>query len=64
MPLYMKANITLHKRILIFVKRKISIVLVAFMLGMSNVILEETRMINDSRAEIELQEVQDNDVLK
>lgn len=31
--------------------------LIAFMLGMSNVILEETRMVNDTRAQIEQQEV-------
>lgn len=31
------------------------------MLGMSNVILEETRMINDTRPKIEIQEIQDED---
>ncbi|MEO9511994.1 MAG: hypothetical protein ABJN84_16700 [Flavobacteriaceae bacterium] len=38
-----------------------SILLVAFMLGISNVIQEEDRMINDSRHKIEQQEVQDVD---
>ena len=35
--------------------------LIAFMLGMSNVILEETRMVNDTRVQIEQQEVQPDD---
>lgn len=49
------------KSIYRFIRRKTSIVLVAFMLGMSNVILEEDRMINDSRAKIEVQEIQPDD---
>lgn len=36
--------------------RKITVLLVAFMLGMSNVILEEDRMVNDTRAVLEQQE--------
>ncbi|WP_411031115.1 hypothetical protein [Spongiimicrobium sp. 3-5] len=32
-------------------------VLIAFMLGVSNIILEETRMVNDTREHIEQQEV-------
>ncbi|MGW9687250.1 hypothetical protein [Flagellimonas sp. 2504JD1-5] len=43
------------------VRRLTSILLAAFMLGISNVILEEDRMINDSRPNIEYQEVQDKD---
>ena len=39
------------------VKKKVSILFMAFMLGMSNVILEETRMVNDSRVKTEQQEV-------
>lgn len=31
--------------------------LIAFMLGMSNVIMEETRMVNDTREHIEQQEI-------
>jgi len=31
--------------------------MIAFMLGMSNVILEETRMVNDTRIKTEQQEV-------
>jgi len=55
--LAMKSRLSIFKQILFFIKKIVSIILVAFMLGMSNVILEETRMINDTRAEIELQEV-------
>ncbi|MGX1929857.1 hypothetical protein [Flagellimonas sp. 2504JD4-2] len=43
------------------VQRIVSILLAAFMLGISNVILEEDRMINDTRAKIEHQEIQDDD---
>ncbi|WP_121062884.1 hypothetical protein [Maribacter vaceletii] len=60
----MKYVLSIYKQIVFFIKRRVSIFLVAFMLGMSNVILEETRMINDTRAEIELQEVQDKDFKK
>ncbi len=40
-----------------FLKRKASVLMIAFMLGMSNVILEETRMVNDTRAQTEYQEL-------
>lgn len=60
----MQFRLRVYKEILFFIKRRVSIILVAFMLGMSNVILEETRMINDTRKEIELQEVQDKDTIK
>ncbi|MEX0313631.1 MAG: hypothetical protein AB3N18_05600 [Allomuricauda sp.] len=43
------------------VQRIVSIFLAAFMLGISNVILEEDRMINDTRAKVEHQEVQGED---
>lgn len=43
---------------MVFIRRKISMVLIAFMLGMSNVILEESRMVNDTREHIEQQEIQ------
>ncbi len=44
--------------------RKMAVVLVAFMLGMSNVILEEDRMVNDTRAVLEQQEeTPDDDLL-
>lgn len=49
------------KSIYRFLKLKTSLVLMAFMLGMSNVILEEDRMVNDPRPKIEVQEVQPND---
>lgn len=39
------------------VKKKVSILVMAFMLGMSNVILEETLMVNDTRVKTEQQEV-------
>nr|WP_299175595.1 hypothetical protein [uncultured Allomuricauda sp.] len=48
---------TLPKRL----RRLTSILLAAFMLGISNVVLEEDRMINDSRPKIERQEIQDDD---
>lgn len=41
-----------------FIKRKASIFMIAFMLGISNVILEETRMVDDSRSQIEQHEIQ------
>ncbi len=36
-----------------FFQRKVSLLLIAFMLGLSNVILEETRMVNDTRVQTE-----------
>lgn len=44
-----------------FFIRKISLVLTAFMLGMSNVVLEEDRSVNDTRAKIEYQELETED---
>ncbi|PWL37992.1 hypothetical protein DKG77_06785 [Flagellimonas aquimarina] len=49
------------KRVYSKLQRFASIVLVSFMLGISNVILEEDRMINDSYNKVELQEIQDED---
>jgi hypothetical protein len=46
-----------RKIIFKFLKRKASVLMIAFMLGMSNVILEETRMVNDTRIKTEQQEV-------
>ncbi|QCX01096.1 hypothetical protein FGM00_13585 [Aggregatimonas sangjinii] len=45
------------------VKRRISMLLIAFMLGLSNVILEESRMVNDTREHIEQQEITPEDKL-
>nr|WP_299070621.1 hypothetical protein [uncultured Allomuricauda sp.] len=42
-------------------RRFASILMAAFMLGISNVILEEDRMIHDTRPKIEHQEIQDED---
>nr|WP_299385699.1 hypothetical protein [Allomuricauda sp.] len=42
-------------------RRLASIFLSAYMLGISNVVLEEDRMINDTRAKIEQQEIQSED---
>ncbi|MGB5819256.1 MAG: hypothetical protein WBG90_07195 [Saonia sp.] len=39
-------------------RRKASMFLIAFMLGTSNVILEETRMVHDTREHIEQQEIE------
>jgi hypothetical protein len=44
-----------------FLRRKLSMVLTAFMLGMSNIILQEERTIHDTRAKIEHQEIQSED---
>lgn len=49
--------IVCRKTVFKFIKRKASVLLIAFMLGMSNVILEETRMVNDTRAQTEHQEL-------
>lgn len=46
------------KSFMVFIRRKTSMVLIAFMLGMSNVILEEIRMVDDTREHIEQQEIQ------
>lgn len=54
-------HLLILKSIYRFLRRKTSLVLVAFMLGMSNVILEEDRMVNDTRAKIEQQEIQPED---
>lgn len=54
-------HILILKSVYRFLRRKTSLVLVAFMLGMSNVILEEDRMVNDTRAKIEQQEIQPED---
>ncbi|WP_273565920.1 hypothetical protein [Maribacter halichondriae] len=45
------------KDILVFLRRRVSLMLIAFMLGMSNVILEESRSVNDTREHIEQPEV-------
>ncbi len=42
-------------------KRKASVLFIVLMLGMSNVIFEETRMVNDTRAQTEQQEVFSDD---
>ncbi|WP_420400709.1 hypothetical protein [Flagellimonas sp.] len=51
----------LSKRVLKRLRRIASILLSAYMLGVSNVVLEEDRLINDTRAKVEQQEIQDND---
>ncbi len=38
-----------------FLKRRASVLMIAFMLGISNAILEETRMVNDTSFKIEHQ---------
>lgn len=42
-------------------RKKLSLFMIACMLGISNVILEEDRMVNDTRAKIEQQEIQSED---
>ncbi|WP_421812887.1 hypothetical protein [Flagellimonas sp.] len=53
------------KRLLYFcffrLKRLISVAFLAFMLGISNVFLQEGRMINDSRKNLEQHEVENED---
>ncbi|WP_422348895.1 hypothetical protein [Flagellimonas sp.] len=51
----------LSKRVLKRLRRIASILLSAYILGVSNVVLEEDRLINDTRAKIEQQEIQDDD---
>ncbi|WP_131819096.1 hypothetical protein [Flagellimonas flava] len=48
---------TIKKRI----RRILSVFLSAYMLGISNVVLEEDRMINDTGVKTEQREVQDED---
>jgi len=46
-------------------KRKLFLVISAFMIGFSNVILEEDRMVNDTRDQIEhVQTIDDDKVLE
>jgi len=52
---------SLYKRFTHLLKKRVSLLLIAFMLGMSNVILEETRMVNDNRINTEQQEVLPNE---
>ncbi|MCB0373572.1 MAG: hypothetical protein KDD31_11220 [Muricauda sp.] len=42
-------------------RRAVSILMAAYTLGISNIILEENRMINDSRKNVEQQEAQSED---
>lgn len=44
-----------------FLRQQISMFMIAIMLGVSNVILEEDRTMYDTRAKIEQQEVQPED---
>ena len=44
-----------------FLRRKFSVFMIACMLGISNVIMDEDRMVNDTRARIEQQELQSKD---
>lgn len=44
-----------------FLRRKLSLFMIACMLGISNVIMEEDRLVNDTRARIEQQEIQPED---
>ncbi len=44
-----------------FIVRRISMLLIAFMLGMSNVIQAETRMVNDTRVKLEQREIVPDD---
>jgi len=43
------------------VKQLISMIMFAIMLGVSNIILEENRSVNDSRLKIEILDVMDDD---
>jgi len=52
---------TLLKAIYRFLRRKLSLFMIACMLGISNVILEEDRMVNDTRAKIEQQQMESED---
>ena len=46
-------------------KRKLFLVISAFMIGFSNVILEEDRMVNDTQDQIEhVQTIDDDNVLE
>ena len=47
------------KYIFRFFQRRVSFLLIAFMLGLSNVVLEETRMVNDTRVQIEQLQTQE-----
>lgn len=49
------------KAIFRIVRRKLALIMIACMLGISNVILQEERMVNDTRAKIEQQEIQSED---
>ena len=55
MPTAQKPKLLRMRR---FVRQKTSLLLTAFMLGMSNVILEEDRSVNDTSVKIEHQDIQ------
>lgn len=52
----------INKHIIHILRQKVSMLMIAFMLGMSNVILEETRMVNDTKAQTEQMEVMPEDM--
>ncbi|GAB5472579.1 MAG: hypothetical protein Mars2KO_06780 [Maribacter sp.] len=58
MPVQYKPLFTRARKCLL---RKVSLLLTALMLGMSNVILEEDRSLTDTRAKIEYREIQSED---
>jgi hypothetical protein len=55
MPTAQKPKLLRMRR---FVRQKTSLLLTAFMLGMSNVILEEDRSVHDTSVKIEHQDIQ------
>ncbi|WP_394747251.1 hypothetical protein [Spongiimicrobium salis] len=55
-------GIHLIQKGILLLKRKLGVLLIAFMLGMSNAILEETRMVNDTRKHVEIAEVLPDDL--
>ena len=56
-----KQRTTLLNAVCRFLRRKIYLLMIACMLGISNVILEEDRMVIDTRVRIEQQEIQPED---
>lgn len=52
---------TLANSLYRFLRRKLSLFMIACMLGISNIIMEEDRTVNDTRAKIEKREIQSED---
>lgn len=59
--MFKEQKVTLIKAVYRFLRRKLSLIMIACMLGVSNIILEEDRTVNDTYIKIEQQQIQPED---